>query len=107
MKNEKYVLKLDGDYYAGRNHKYMDMINLSGSGAVGAEQMDKETAEKLKTIYNKNGWQTEIELYEPKKYLKKVLEEILKYEEKRTQGKEIGYAIHNLAMYGLDYLKQI
>ena len=107
MKDEKYVLKLDGNYYAGRNPKYIDIINLSGSGAAGAEQMDKETAEKLKTIYSKYGWQAEIELYEPKKYLKEVLEEILKYEEERTRGKEIGYAISNLVRYGLRYLKQI
>lgn len=105
--DKKYILTLDGNYYAGRNEKYADMYNISGSGPIGAKQYSRKDAEALKDYYTKNGWEVTIEEYDPKKYLKKALEEILKYEKARADGKEIGYAIKNLAEDGLKYLKQV
>ena len=107
MEIDKYVLKLDGDYYAGQNAKYWDMINLSGSGAIGAKKMNKEEAERLQTAFARNGWVAEIEIYDPKKYLKASLEKILVCNTARNEGKDIGYSIENLVGYCLRYLEQV
>ena len=107
MENDKYVLKLDGDYYAGRNAKYWDMINLSGSGAIGAKKMNKEEAERLQNAFARNGWVVEVEIYDPKKYLKDSLIKILAYDTARKEGKDVGYAIENTVEHCLRYLEQM
>lgn len=107
MDDKKYVLKLDGDYYAGPNPKYWDMINLSGSGAIGAKKMNKEDAEKSRNHFIKNGWTVEIEEYEPKRYIKEALEKIIECEQGRKEGKDYGYLVENLAKHCIDYLNQV
>lgn len=107
MEEKTYVLKLDGDYYAGPNQKYWDMINISGTGAIGAKKLNKENAERLRIHFTKNGWDAEIEEYEPKKYIKKSLEKIIECEQGRKNGKDYGYLVENLAKECIKYLEQI
>ena len=104
---KKYVLKLDENYYAGPNKKYADMYNISGSGPLGAKRLEKTEAEKLKEAFTKNGFEVEIEIYNPKMYLRTALEKIIQYENKWRKGNPPGYAIRNLAKESLEYLKQI
>lgn len=107
MEEKNYVLKLDGDYYAGPNPKYWDMFNISGSGALGARKMTEEDALKLRDSFARNGWDASVELYEPKKYMKKALEKILECEQGRRNGKDYGYLVENLTKYCMEYLEQI
>ena len=104
----QYVIKLDGDYYAGRNEKYTGMYNISGLGAFGAKKMSLETAEETKTFYEKFGRKVEIEKYDARAYLAIELESIIQHEKKRVSTGEIcGYAILNGAQHALMYLKQL
>lgn len=103
----KYVIKLNGNYYAGRNKKYADMHNISGWGAIGAKKMKYEEAENVKALYEKLGYVVEIEEYNAQRYLEKCLEDIIRYDEKNRNGEDCGYAIRNSAQKAIEYLKQI
>ena len=107
ISNEKYVLKLDGDYYAGPNQKYADMFNISGLGPLGAKRLTLEEAERLKAYFTKQRFEVEIEEYDAKRYMEQALEKILMYEQERQHGRDCGYAIENNAKHCLEYLKQI
>ena len=96
-----FVVKIDGNYYAGRNKKYADIYNVSCMGAVGAEQMSSEDAEKIKTFFENLGRVVEIEEYDAHKYLVETLKRILAYDEKQRNGSDIGYAIKNYAQKAL------
>lgn len=105
---KEYVLKFDnGGYYAGRNKKYSDMFDLSFRGAIGAQKIDEETAEKLRDFYTKQGYGVKIEVYDAREYLKQSLSKILQAEEDRLSGKDIGYTIKNNTQLALNYLEQI
>ena len=103
----EYVLKLEGDYYAGWSGKYSDCFMISGRGAIGAKRYSYDEAKKKQDIFVKKGFNCVIERYEPLRYAKERVEEILKYEVGRRCGKDPGYAIHNNALKCLEYLKQI
>ena len=102
-----YVLKIDGDYYAGRNKKYSNIYNVSGMGAVGAEQMVLEDAEKEKAYFEKFGRTVEIEPYDSQKYLLDVLKEIIALDDKQRSGKDIGCAIRNNAQKAIMFAKEL
>lgn len=105
---ERYVLKIEGDYYAGRNQKYPDVFNISGNGPLGAKLLNYNEGTKLRKKYLKNGFEhVELELYDAKTYLERALQAILILEEERKKGKDPGYAIQNKAKRALEYLKQI
>lgn len=105
MKN--YVLKINGNYYAGPNGKYADMYNISGSGPLGAKRMTEDELHPLADYFKENGNKIEIEIYQPEKYLKHCLEDIIRYEQEWKKGKDPGYAIRNNALNALKYLEQI
>lgn len=106
--HETCVLRFDnGGYYAGPNEKYSDMFNLSFRGALGAKKMDRDLAIKLRDFYSKQGYGVEIEVYNAREYLKQSLMKILKADEDRANGKDIGYTIRNNAQRALEYLEQI
>lgn len=96
-----FVVKIDGNYYAGQNKKYADIYNVSCMGAVGAEQMSNEDAEKIKNYFEKLGRIVEIEEYDAHKYLTETLKRIVAYDEKQRNGADIGYAIKNCAQKAL------
>ena len=103
----KYVLIINGDYYAGPNQKYADMYNLSGSGPIGAKLLSAEEAVKMQHYLSGLGNETSVEPYNPHRYLRQSLEKIIQYEQRRRKGYNPGYAIENTAKYCLEYLKQI
>lgn len=105
---ERYVLKIEGDYYAGPNQKYPDMFNIAGNGPLGAKLLNYNEGIKLRKKYLKNGFEyVELEIYDAKTYLERTLQAILILEEERKKGKDPGYAIQNNAKKALEYLKQI
>lgn len=95
------VVKIDGNYFAGRNKKYPDVYNISCMGVVGAEQMDNEKAEKVKEYFEKLGRIVEIEEYDAHRYLVESLKKILAYDEKQRGGADVGFAIKNYAQKAL------
>ena len=103
----EYVLKLDGDYYAGPSEKYSGCFMISGRGAIGAKRYSYDEAKKIQEKLVLVGYTCLIEKYEPLRYAKECLEEIIKYEVGRRRGKDPGYAIENNALECLEYLKQI
>ena len=105
--NKDFILKIDGDYYAGRNKKYSDMYDISGRGPLGAERMNRKNAEKLRDHYNNCGRNTEIEEYDPQRYFKESLGKIIKCDEKNRAGEDTGYTIRNLAQKCIEYTDQI
>lgn len=96
-----YAIKIDGNYYAGRNKKYPDIYNVSCMGAVGAEQVSQEEAEKIKSYFEKLGRTVEIEEYDPHRYLVETLKKILSYDEKQRAGNDVGFAVRNLTQKAL------
>ena len=104
---EIYVLKVDGNYYAGPNEKYFDMYNISGSGPLGAKKMTLKEVNTLREHFQNNDFETEIEIYDPRIYLERSLHKIIRYDENRILGKDPGYAIENLAKNCLRYLNEI
>lgn len=107
MTERKYVVIIDGDYYAGANKKYSDMYNISGSGAIGAKQMDYETAEKIREYYEQIGRNASIEEYNPHRYIKDALEKIIRCDEEQRDGKDVGYIIRNLAQKCLKFMTSL
>ena len=103
----KYVVKLDGNYYAGRNEKYADMHNISGRGPLGAEKMSYEEATVIRAFYERLGYTVEIEEYSARRYLEKSLEDIIRYDERNRNGGDCGYAIKNSAQNAIEYLEQM
>ena len=103
-----YVIIIDGDYYAGTSVKYPDMYNITGMGAVGAEKMSYERALHLKSLYEKMfGRAVMIEPYDPICLLRSHLEKIVKLEDERKNGKDIGCTIRNTAQQALLLVKEI
>ena len=107
MNDKKYVLKLDGDYYAGPNQKYSDMFNIAGRGVLGAKRLTKEEANRLKDAFEKNGFDAVVEEYDARQYMEEALSKIIMYDQERQRGKDCGYAIENLAKDCLEFLVQI
>lgn len=100
----KYVVKLDGIYYAGKNEKYAD---ISGRGPLGAEKMSYEEAAVIRALYERLGYTVEIEEYSARRYLEKSLEDIIRYDERNRNGGDCGYAIKNSAQNAIEYLEQM
>ena len=107
MNDKKYVLKLDGDYYAGPNQKYSDMFNIAGRGVLGAKRLTKEEANRLKDAFEKNGFDAVVEEYDARQYMEEALSKIIMYDQERQRGKDCGYAIENLTKDCLEFLVQI
>lgn len=102
-----YMVRLNSNYYAGPNHKYPDMHNISGMGPLGAKKMTLEKAEELKVSYEKGGWNVTIEEYDPAAELKKCLEVIYECDRSRDSGVDVGYRIRNNAQYAELYLRDL
>ena len=102
-----YMIKLNNDYYAGPNHKYPDMHNISGTGPLGAKKMTLEKAEELKASYEKGGWNVTIEEYDPAAELKKCLEVIYECDRSRDSGVDVGPRIRNNAQHAELYLRDL
>lgn len=104
-----YVVKIDGDYYAGRNEKYADLYNISGMGVVGAKKMTLEETVEIRRHFEQPGIgrTVEVEEYNPTKYLMDTLKEIIVLDQKQREGIDVGYAIRNNAQKALKLLWEI